>query len=233
MTDGPGTTIRSRRWRYAALATACASAFGLAILALIGSAGAVGAQEAVSPAPKLATSLSVTFEPSSMEGIPHYLAARLVAEDGSAVVGERVQIRRTADVFGGRTVTIGRASTDNAGVARVPVEPREEVYVISASFAGSETLAPTQVEDDIVFPAETVIIPEEAPRGGLVDPQLRPLAEVMPLAIGAGVAAVWVVLLGVSVVTLSRIRSSRRSDERASGQASAEAPGTGSGPRHG
>lgn len=212
----------------------------LAALVLCGalaawSAQAVSAQEesAASPTPKTATSMSVTFEPSSMDGIPHYLAARLVTQDGSAVVGERVSIRRVVDVFGGRTVTIGRAATDNAGIARVPVVPREDIYSVTATFSGSDTLAASSVEDEVVFPAGTVIVPEEVPRGGLVDPQLRPLADVMPLAIGAAVVVVWVVLIGLSIVTLAGIRSSRRSDERASGPANAEAPGTGSGPQQG
>ena len=208
------------------------------VLAVTGAAfvGQVtGAQDEVleSPATKEATTLSVAFEPSSMTGIPHYLAARLVAEDGSAVVGERVSIRRVVDVFGGRTVTIGRATTDNAGIARVPIVPREEVYKVTASFSGTDSLSASEVEDDVVFPAESVLIPEEVPRGGLVDPQLRPLADVMPVAIGAAVVVVWVVLIGVSVLTLIRIRSTHRSDEGASDNVSAEMPGDGSGSQPG
>jgi hypothetical protein len=182
-----------------------------------------------SPAAKEPTTLSIAFEPSSMTGIPHYLAARLETDDGSAIVGERVSIRRVVDVFGGRTVTIGRATTDNAGIARVPIVPREEAYKVTAAFSGSDALAASTTEDDIVFPAETVTIPEEVPRGGLVDPQLRPLADAMPLAIGGAVVVVWVVLIGLSVFTLARIRSSRRSDADAPDHVSAELPGTGSG----
>jgi hypothetical protein len=186
-----------------------------------------------SPATKEATTLSIAFEPSSMTGIPHYLAARLVAEDGSAVVGERVSIRRVVDVFGGRKVTIGRAPTDNAGIARVPIVPREDTYRVTASFSGTDSLAASTVEDDVVFPAEAVVIPEEVPRGGIVDPQLRPLADVMPIAIGVAVVVVWIVLIGVTLFTLARVRSSRRSDERATDQGSAEVPGAGSGPQPG
>ena len=207
--------------------------FAIVGAALVGQVA--GAQDEVleSPATKEATTLSVAFEPSSMTGIPHYLAARLVAEDGSAVVGERVSIRRVVDVFGGRTVTIGRATTDNAGMARVPIVPREEAYKVTASFSGTDALSASEVEDDVVFPAESVLIPEEVPRGGLVDPQLRPLADVMPVAIGTAVIFVWVVLIGVSVLTLTRIRSTRRSDERASDNFSAEMPGDGSGSQSG
>lgn len=148
-----------------------------------------------------------------MEGLPHYLAAKLTTEDGSAVIGERVHIRRTADVFGGRTVTIGRPTTDNAGVAKVSVEPREQVYKVTAWYGGSDTLEGAEIVDDVVFPAETVVIPEEVPRGGLVDPQLRPLADLMPAAIGTAVIVVWVVLLATTILTILRIRSSRRDEE--------------------
>lgn len=205
----------------------------IALLVVASTGRIASAQEEVPGAvsSKEPTSLSVTFEPSSMAGIPHYLAARLVTQDGSAVVGERVSIRRVVDVFGGRTVTIGRGTTDNAGIARVPIVPRQDNYRVTASFGGNEAMDASEAVDDIVFPAEAVLIPDEVPRGGLVDPQLRPLADVMPFAIGTAVLIVWVVLIGLTVITLARIHSSRRSDEGASGQVSAEAPGAGSGPQ--
>ena len=208
------------------------------VLAVTGAAfvGQVtGAQDEVleSPATKEATTLSVAFEPSSMTGIPHYLAARLVAEDGSAVVGERVSIRRVVDVFGGTHGDHRSCHHRQRRIARVPIVPREEVYKVTASFSGTDSLSASEVEDDVVFPAESVLIPEEVPRGGLVDPQLRPLADVMPVAIGAAVVVVWVVLIGVSVLTLIRIRSTHRSDEGASDNVSAEMPGDGSGSQPG
>lgn len=220
--------LRPRR-----VAATIALAVSTWLAALVGMPWVAVAQDASSPAPKMATTITVHFEPSRMDGIPHYLAARLVAADGSAAVGERVQIRRTVDVFGGRSVTLGRANTDNAGIARVAIEPREEVYAVSASFTGSDTLSPSEVVDDIVFPSELVIIPEHAPRGGLVDPQLRPLADVMPLVIGAGVVVVWLVLLGVTFLTLLHIRSTSRSDRTAPDRLSADVPGTTSGPQGG
>lgn len=222
----PSARLRDRR-QLLALALA------LSAMTLGGQSISAQEEEAASPAPKEGTVISVAFEPSSMDGIPHYLAARLVAQDGSAIVGERVSIRRLVDVFGGRRVTIGRATTDNAGIARVPIVPREETYRVAASYSGNDSFAASDVEDDIVFPAEAVLIPEEVPRGGLVDPQLRPLADVMPLAIGAAVIIVWVVLIGVSLVTLANIRSSRRGARHAADQVSAEVPDTGSGPRQG
>lgn len=226
-------TIASGRWALASprLGTGLswALAVGLAVgLAVVGPAVVLG-QDEPATVDKVSTTISVSFEPSPMDGIPHYLAARLVAQDGSAVIGQRVRIQRTADAFGGRTVTIGRGTTDNAGVARVPVEPREEVYTVTASFSGDEGLEASKVVDDIVFPSELVILPERAPQGGLVDPQLRPLADVMPLVIGLGVVLVWVVLLGLTAVTLRRIRTDAGTGESVPDTERAESLGAGPG----
>jgi hypothetical protein len=199
---------------------------------LPGVPGPASGQEPVGSAgPKPSTAISIAFEPSRMEGLPHYLAARLVAADGSAVVGEPVRIRRRVEVFGGRTVTLGQAITDRAGIARVPVEPHQDAYAITASFAGSETLAASEGTETVVFPAELVILPRHAPRGGLVDPQLRPLAEIMPAVIGLAVILVWVVLLGVAFRTLARIRSARRDESPVPASHSAKVSGTWPGPQ--
>lgn len=188
-------------WPLAALT----GALLLLALPVVGLAQDPGA--AASPAPKQATSISLAFEPARMQGLPHYLVAKLVSQDGSAVVGGRVTMRRKADAFGGRTVTLGRATTDNAGIARVPVEPREPAYHVTASYGGDEDLASSTAESDIAFPAELVLQPQHVPQGGLVDPQLRPLGDVMPIVIGLIVLGIWILLLALTVMTLVRIRS--------------------------
>lgn len=172
-----------------------------------------------------ATRIDVSFEPSRMARMPHYLVARLVTEDGSVVAGQEVRLRRTADAFGGRRVTLGRGMTDNAGVARVAVEPREPVYHVTASFAGTDALAASEAVVDVVFPADVVSIPERVLGGRLVDPRLRPLADVMPVAIGTGFALVWTILLVLTVVTLMRIRSASRDVSRAPSTAAERWPG--------
>ena len=156
------------------------------------------------------TSLTVEFVPSTVKGVPHYLAARLSTSDGSAVAGETVRFVRLADIFGGRRVELGRAATDMGGVARVAIVPREPDYDVTVSFAGSESLEPRTVEQRVVFPPETVVTGARPPHGGgLVDPHLRPLAEVMPGVIGSAALIVWAVLVFVALGTLWRVRRDR------------------------
>jgi hypothetical protein len=182
----------------------------LLVLLLVATSEGVRAQDA-SPAPgKLTTSLELSFERPRREGLPSYIAARLVVADGSAVAGERVRIRRRTDVFGGGSVELGRPTTDNAGLARVPVVPREDAYEIVASFGGSEGLEPSETSADVAFPPELVVRLEHAASGRPFAPQLQPLAEVMPWVIGGSVLVVWMILIVVTLVTLKRIRSEGR-----------------------
>lgn len=166
------------------------------------------------PSPSFATdaasSLSVEFMPSTVQGVPHYLAARLSASDGSAVAGETVRFVRLADIFGGRKVELGRATTDMGGIARVAIVPREPEYDVIVTFAGSESHEQRTVEQRVVFPPETVVTGARPPHGGgLVDPHLRPLAEVMPGVIGSAALIVWAVLVFVALGTLWRVRRDR------------------------
>jgi hypothetical protein len=181
---------------------------GLIVATLLVVPVAASAQETSPAAPTGdATSLTVEFVPSTVKGVPHYLTARLTASNGSAVAGEQIRFVRHADIFGGRKVELGRATTDSGGVARVAIVPRETSYEVTASFAGIESLEGSVVEQEVVFPPETVVTGARPPHGGgLVDPHLRPLAEVMPGVIGSAALIVWAVLVFVALGTLWRVR---------------------------
>jgi hypothetical protein len=201
----------------------------LALLALLAVAGGpTFAQEASAPpTAKSPTALEVGFQPSKGMDLPHYLTARLTAEDGSAVAGERVTFRRQADIFGGRSVELARAMTDNAGVARVPVVPREPTYELDVSFAGSAAFAASSVTNVVTFPEGTVVRTARPPHGGgLVDPQLSPLADVMPGVIGTAVLVIWVVLLTIGLGTVRKIRVEARKGEGHSSDDRVQTPGS-------
>ena len=198
-----GTTSQLHRWQ---------GLLGAALVAgLLVLSASASAQEASPGVPtKGATRLTVEFAPSKSKGVPHYLAARLTASDGSAVAGEQVRFVRLADIFGGRKVELARATTDNGGVARVAIVPREPSYDVTASFAGNDSLERSVIGQEVVFPPETVVTGARPPHGGgLVDPHLRPLAEVMPGVIGSAALIVWAVLVFVALGTLWRVRRSR------------------------
>jgi hypothetical protein len=177
------------------------------------------------PSGKRPTTLEVDFQRSKGKSIPHYLTARLTTEDGSAVAGERIKFVRTADIFGGRNVELGRASTDNAGIARIAVVPREPTYKLTVSFSGNEVLEASEVTKEIAFPEEIVVRTARPPHGGgLVDPHLSPLANVMPGAIGTAVLILWVALLTIGLGTIRKTRVEARKAGRQASDTSAGTP---------
>jgi hypothetical protein len=168
-----------------------------------------GPARAAAPTGPQETVLTVGFEASAVQGVPHYIVARLTVTDGSAIEGAEVTFLRTVELGGERSVLLGVAFTDRGGNARVAVVPREARYRVMVRFAGTEEVAPSEVTAEIAFPQALVAHPDAAPRGG-VDPRLRPLADVMPVVIGGAVAVIWLVLFMVTGVTLRRIAAERR-----------------------
>jgi hypothetical protein len=184
---------------------------GLLALLAVPAAPVVAQDASAQPSGKRPTTLEVDFQLSKGKGIPHYLTARLTTEDGSAVAGERIKFVRTADIFGGRNVELGRASTDNAGVARIAVVPREPTYALTVSFSGSEDLEASKATAEMAFPEEIVVRTARPPHGGgLVDPHLSPLADVMPGFIGTAVLIIWVALVATGLGAIRKIRVEAR-----------------------
>lgn len=185
----------------------------LAVALIVGTGAALvitAAAHAAAPAP-VETQVSVALEASSVENVPDYLAGHLALVDGSAVADQPLTFWRSATFGGGtRTVELGTGSTDGGGIARIPIVPREERYQITVRFAGTNELTPSETVGEIAFPPETVVHPEHAPQGGVIDPRLRPLADFMPGFLGGSVALVWLVLFAVTAITLIRVTSEGR-----------------------
>lgn len=181
---------------------------GVTLAAGLAGAGKVLAQvESPGPADTVDPALAVEFVPSKGQGIPSYIAARLTRPDGSSVTDASVRFYRMADIFGGRKVELGRSKTDGAGMARVPVVPRTNTYDVIVSFAGDESLGGITWAGEMTFPEDAVVRSARPPHGGgLVDPHLRPLADVMPGVIGTVVLVVWIVLVLVALSVLWRVR---------------------------
>jgi hypothetical protein len=178
--------------------------------ALVVSVAARAADPPPSQAALSRTTVSVAYERSTVEGVPDYLAGRLALVEGSAVADQTLTFWRSAEFGGVRTVKLGAGSTDGGGIARIPIVPREDRYQITVRFSGTNDLAPSEIVGEIVFPPENVVHPEHAPQGGVIDPRLRPLANVMPALLGGTVVLVWLVLFAVTAVTLIRVRAEGR-----------------------
>lgn len=201
----PGARRRSP-WRRVMLRTATAL-----VLAVIGTPGAVPTVEAGHATGHTAAQPTVirgTFQASSMPEVPDYLVGRLVGPDGSAIADAEVVFTRTVALLGERRVVLGRSVTDAAGEARIPVVPKVSAYRVEISFAGTVDFDPSVTVLDVAFPPDTVAVVQ---RGSLAPPfvasGLRPVADVMPRVMAASAAAVWLVLIALTLLTLRRIAS--------------------------
>jgi hypothetical protein len=183
----------------------------------------VGPARSAAPTGSQDTVLTVGFEASAVQGVPDYLVARLTLTDGSAIEGAEVAFLRTVGLGGERSVLLGVATTDRGGNARVAVVPREERYRLTVRFAGTDALSSSEVSTEVAFPQALVVHPDAAPRGGVVDPRLRPLADLMPVVIGGAIVLIWLVLFAVTGLTLRRISAERRPGGEAAAPVGAQA----------
>ncbi len=182
------------------------AAAGLLVGFLLATAGPAFASHEGTGAP-LPTRLRADVLESRDPRLPSYLVATLVADDGAAVAKAPVAFYRTLDFLGERDALLGRAMTDTGGVARIQTVPRLDRYLIRVVFEGTEHHQASELTTEIRFPASMVQpFVHPAHRAPHVDAGLQPVAAVMPASIGAIVVLVWVALLGLTGVTLFRIR---------------------------
>ena len=160
------------------------------------------------------TAVSVSFVPSANPKISDRIAARLVAYDDSPVGHAEIEFRREIEFLGPRLVILGRATTDATGIAQIPIRPTDSRLRIEVRFAGDERYAPTEATVDVVIPPGSAVGRQgqarfEPPRPGL---GLGQVAAAMPLLIAGATVGVWVVLVGLLLMTLRRISGSQRNN---------------------
>ncbi|MGK2852248.1 MAG: hypothetical protein ACSLFN_15255 [Candidatus Limnocylindrales bacterium] len=168
------------------------------------------------------TTVSISFVPSANARISDRVSARLVAYDDTPVSQVEIEFRREAEFLGPRRVLLGRATTDAAGIAQIPIRPTESRLRIEARFAGDERYAPAEATVDVEVPPGAAVGQGRAfepPRSGV---GLGQIASVMPLLIAGATVGVWVVLAGLVLVTLLGI--SGRRGNRSPGKGGQEAP---------
>jgi hypothetical protein len=157
------------------------------------------------------TAVSISFVPSANARISDRIAARLVAHDGSPIGDAEIEFRREIEFLGPRLVILGRATTDTAGIAQIPIRPTDSQLRIEVRFAGDERYAPTEGTVDVVVPPGSAVGQGQAtfkpPRSGI---GLGQVASVMPLLIAGATVGVWVVLVALVLVMLRGIRGSQR-----------------------
>jgi hypothetical protein len=150
-------------------------------------------------------SVQISYQTSRMPGISDQLVVELRGEDGTAVVGAEVEFLREVEFLGSRRILLGRAVTDAAGSAYLPIRPTESEIRIVARFQGSERHEPTQLGAWIVVPPDAL----RPDQGGHLDggtASLAMIAETMPLVLALVALAVWILLIGLASLTVLAIR---------------------------
>jgi hypothetical protein len=154
--------------------------------------------------------IEVSFRNSTLAGAPGQLAANLRLDDGSPLVGVEVAFWREVDFLGARRVLLGRNTTGSDGTASVAVAPSEVPLRVVASFAGLEGYLAAEGVTEI-----SAVIAGAPPDGesGNIDPpaSLAVLAALMPPVLAFVALAVWLLLLGLTLVTVRAIRAGRPS----------------------
>jgi hypothetical protein len=152
--------------------------------------------------------IEVSFRNSTLAGAPGQLAADLRLDDGSPLVGVEVAFWREVDFLGARRVLLGRGTTGPDGTASVAVAPSEVPLRVVASFSGAEGYLAAEVETEIsaVFAGPPV--------GGQSDTtdrtaSLAVVSALMPPVLAFVALAIWLLLLGLTLVTVRAIRAGR------------------------
>jgi len=173
-------------------------AAALIAVALGSIAGPAGAR---SDAP-VPTRLDVRLQPPVQKDLPVAIVARLTTLDGPGVPGVNVSVYLDTSFFNGRSALLGRAVTDTAGEARVPIVPDRETYTVRARFAGNDTLAPSETVRKItVAPGDIKVakLPGHTPL-------LVGVRRTVPRLIAVFVVLAWALLVVGTFLVLRRIR---------------------------
>lgn len=193
------------RRQPAVLRVLLATAWVAAWLALPSSIGATHRGESIADE----VTMQLSLQAATMRGVSDQLVAQLHVDDGSPVAGVEVEFVREADFLGPRLVTLGNATTDAYGTARIPINTVESNMRVRVLFTGNDQFLPSEVAADISLPVEP-----SSPGAGEDEAAVAGLATVaglMPPLLAVIALAMWVFLLGLSAVTVLTIRRGRPS----------------------
>lgn len=157
--------------------------------------------------------MELSYRSSSLAGAPGQLVARLVLDDDSPLAGAAVEFWREVEFLGLGRVLLGRVTTGTDGSAGVPVSQSESAMRVGARFAGGESYLAAEQAIDIS--ASDVPLPSRpAPAGEGGGASLEVVSAVMPLLLTLTAIAIWLLLIGITVMTVLAIRRGRRSSPR-------------------
>lgn len=181
----------------------------LVLIALI-LALCIAAAPVVADGPQNAVTTQLALQEVAKTKTEGWLTIRVIltASDGSALGNRTVHFSQQVDFFGTRTIDLGTATTDAAGVATLAFQPAQTgTHVVMAEFAGVEEYAAAETSFDVE-------VTEVAP--AFVTEEQVPLASVrrwLSISVGGLVVAVWAVLVGVVVIAVRGIRRAGQSPD--------------------
>lgn len=154
--------------------------------------------------------IRLSFQSSPVPGVTGQVIAHLAMDDGSAIVGEEVEFLRQVDFLGAREIVIGQATTDVSGDARLGLKPTSQAsWRVIARFAGDERYHAAEQVAEIVVPPLSGVGDESLAKDTGVS--LAVIAAVMPTLLTATAIAIWLILFGLTAMTVLAIRRGRPS----------------------
>jgi hypothetical protein len=165
--------------------------------------------------------LQVSYQPARIAGVVDQLVAELRVVDGPPLAGVEVEFLREVDFLGSRRIHLGRATTDAAGLARVPITLGEPEIRLLVRFRGNEDYEAIEYVGDVAV-AHGAGDPNPTLGGGEEAASLAVISSVMPSVLALATAAIWLVLLGLTAMTLLAIRRNRPSHTGSQEEGSSE-----------
>jgi hypothetical protein len=156
--------------------------------------------------------LRLSYQLSALAGVSDQLVVEVRGEDGVPLVGVEVDFVREVEFLGPRRIRLGRAVTDTAGTAYLPIRPSESTLRIVATFAGNDSYEPADIATEIVVP-QGASGPDHGLIGTTDRASLALIAETMPRVLAIAALAVWVVLFGLAGLTALAIWRGRASPQ--------------------
>jgi hypothetical protein len=159
--------------------------------------------------------LQVSYQPARVVGVVDQLVAELRVVDGPPLAGVEVEFLREVDFLGPRRILLGRATTDAAGMARVPISVREPEIRLLVRFRGNENYEAIEYVGDVAVPhGAGGPNPGLGGSAGEEAASLAVISSVMPSVLALATVAMWLVLLALTAMTLLAIRRDRPSHPR-------------------
>jgi hypothetical protein len=183
------------------LALIVAMALVSALLTLIAAATIALADEPAAPAaqPRLEVGVQISANPK----LPDYLTATMRDASGQPLSGRAVSFSIATKFLGQKWIQLGEATTDASGVARLTVSLEDRQYQVRVRFVDGNGTVVAEATNEVAGPrgVRQALLEVSSP--------LQGFAFWMPRLIGAAVALVWLVLAGVAVLSVRRIRQGR------------------------